>query len=49
MIVFSDEDLHRGGVSHQNALVISVEMNDTYVRKVLVDTGNNLNLMLFSR
>lgn len=44
-IVFTDRDLPIGGSTHSHALVISLNLNGTLVRRVLVDIGSSVNVM----
>ncbi|XP_019171065.1 PREDICTED: uncharacterized protein LOC109166627 [Ipomoea nil] len=46
-ITFIDDDLPDGPLPHQDALVIRLDLNDTIVHRVLVDTGSSVNVMYY--
>ncbi|XP_031131879.1 uncharacterized protein LOC116033265 [Ipomoea triloba] len=44
-ILFTDEDLPRSQHPHRDALVITMDVHGTVVRRVLVDTGSSVNIL----
>ncbi|XP_019172819.1 PREDICTED: uncharacterized protein LOC109168233 [Ipomoea nil] len=46
-ITFTDDDLPDGPLPHRDALVIRLDLNDTIVHRVLVDTGSSVNVMYY--
>ncbi|XP_019153682.1 PREDICTED: uncharacterized protein LOC109150221 [Ipomoea nil] len=46
-ITFTDDDLPDGPIPHRDALVISLELKDIIVHRVLVDTGSSVNVMYY--
>nr|GMC82149.1 uncharacterized protein LOC109183154 [Ipomoea batatas] len=46
-ITFSDSDLSGKGIQSHDALVISMGINGTEVRRILVDTGSSVNIMYY--
>ncbi|XP_019163604.1 PREDICTED: uncharacterized protein LOC109159946 [Ipomoea nil] len=44
-IVFTDKDLPSGETPHRDALVIAMDINGVVVRRILVDTGSNVNVL----
>ncbi|XP_031108522.1 uncharacterized protein LOC116012997 [Ipomoea triloba] len=46
-IIFIEDDLPDGPLPHRDALVISLDINNTIVHQVLVDTGSSVNVMYY--
>ncbi|XP_019178888.1 PREDICTED: uncharacterized protein LOC109174051 [Ipomoea nil] len=46
-ITFTDDDFSDGPPPHRDALVISLELKDINVHRVLVDTGSSMNVMYY--
>jgi len=46
-IVFSDQDLEKFNLLHLDPLVIKLQIRDTLVSRVLVDGGNNFDILFW--
>ncbi|XP_031090959.1 uncharacterized protein LOC115995952 [Ipomoea triloba] len=46
-IIFTDDDLPDGPLPHRDALVITLDINNTIVHRVLVDTRSSVNDMYY--
>ncbi|XP_031099813.1 uncharacterized protein LOC116004014 [Ipomoea triloba] len=44
-IIFTDDDIPHGTVPHRDALMITIDIKGTVVRRVFVDTGSSVNVM----
>ncbi|KAL0416696.1 UNVERIFIED_CONTAM: hypothetical protein Slati_3501500 [Sesamum latifolium] len=47
-IIFSSNDLEKGVLPHNDALVISTTISNFWVKKVLVDTGSAADILFFA-
>jgi len=47
-ITFSDDDLPEGPLPHRDALIIKMDINDTIVHRILVDTRSSVNVMYYN-
>ena len=45
--VFSDQDLEKVNLTHTDPLVIKLQIGDTLVSRVLVDGGNNSDILFW--
>lgn len=45
--MFTNDDLPDGSLTHRDALVIQVEINDVIVYRVLNDMGSSVNIMYY--
>ncbi|XP_031111915.1 uncharacterized protein LOC116015888 [Ipomoea triloba] len=46
-ITFTDDDLPDGPLPHRDALVITLDINNVIVHRVLVDTGSSVNVIYY--